>query len=45
MEVIPSGRKTPAKQNKLGNSLDRHDEKDWAWEESDEAWEGTVDKL
>ena len=36
--------KTPVKQNKLGNSLERHEEKDWAWEENDEQWDGTTDR-
>ena len=36
--------KTPAKQNRLGNSLDRHSEQDWAWEENDADWEGTTDR-
>ena len=36
--------KTPAKQNKLGNSLERHDEKDWAWGENDEQWDGIADR-
>ena len=36
--------KTPAKHNKLGNSLDRHSEQDWAWDENDADWEGTTDR-
>ena len=36
--------KTPVKQNKLGNSLDRHSEDDWAWTENDSEWEGTTNR-
>ena len=36
--------KTPAKQNKLGNSLDRHSQEDWAWTEGDAEWDGTTDR-
>ena len=37
-------KKAPIKVNKLGNSLDRHDPTDWAWNENDEEWEGTTDR-
>ena len=36
--------KTPVKQNKLGNSLERHSEQDWAWDENEAEWEGTADR-
>ena len=36
--------KTPAKQNKLGNSLDRHSEQDWAWDEGEDDWDGTTER-
>ena len=29
---------------KLGNSLDRHQEADWAWNQGDEDWDGTINK-
>ena len=43
-EKIFAAKKAPIKANKLGNSLDRHDPTDWAWEENDEEWEGTTDR-
>ena len=44
VEKIGRGREKSKKQLKLGDSMDRHKEVDWPWENSDTEWDGTQDR-